>query len=83
MDYAKRNPMKLFMLVIVPLVTGGALKGVLTGLGIKLPASVAGLMGGSHAGREGFGGGYGGRESAGGGSGIDLGQVVSVAKMFM
>lgn len=78
MDYAKRNPMKLFMLVIVPLVTGGALHNVLKSMGVRLPAGLEKMMGGG-AGRD--NGRMGG--SAGGGGGLDLGQVVNVAKMFM
>lgn len=63
--YAKRHPMKVFMLVIMPLITGGALTTLLAKFGIRLPAGVekmfgaaAGMSGGMGAGigRDGRGG---------------------------
>ncbi|CAG8957644.1 hypothetical protein HYFRA_00010511 [Hymenoscyphus fraxineus] len=45
--YMKRNPMKVFMLVILPLITGGALTALLRKFGIRLPHSIEKLMGGS------------------------------------
>lgn len=36
--YARRHPVKVFMLVVMPLVTGGALHGMLRQLGIRIPA---------------------------------------------
>jgi hypothetical protein len=52
--YARRNPVKVFMMVIMPLVTGGALTKVLQQFGIRLPP---GMFGGAGKGR---GGGMGG-----------------------
>ncbi|KAH8657524.1 hypothetical protein BGZ60DRAFT_518297 [Tricladium varicosporioides] len=46
MYYMKRNPMKVFMLVIMPLITGGALAGLLRKFGIRLPPAVQKMMGG-------------------------------------
>ncbi|KAK3393500.1 hypothetical protein B0H63DRAFT_18811 [Podospora didyma] len=43
--YAKRNPMKVFMLVIMPLITGGALTALLARFGLRLPGSVERMMG--------------------------------------
>ena len=48
--YMKRNPMKVFMLVIMPLITGGALTGLLHKFGIRLPHGIEKLMGGARGG---------------------------------
>ena len=71
-DYARRNPLKVIMLIL-PLVTGGALAGILKTMGISLPAGLAGIMGGAKS-----EGGLGGTASGGG-----LEQAVNIAKMFM
>ncbi|SPN96821.1 uncharacterized protein DNG_00341 [Cephalotrichum gorgonifer] len=42
--YAKRHPVKVFMLVIVPLVTSGALVALLARVGLKLPSSFENLV---------------------------------------
>lgn len=85
MRYAKRNPIKLFMLVIMPLVTGGALHKILKTMGVRLPAGMEKMMGGSRGGGGygGQGGHEGGRSGGGGGSGVDIGQLMGIAKMFM
>lgn len=44
--YAKRHPMKVFMMFVMPLITGGALTGVLKSLGIRLPPGIFGGRGG-------------------------------------
>ncbi|KFY42737.1 hypothetical protein V494_02278, partial [Pseudogymnoascus sp. VKM F-4513 (FW-928)] len=38
--FLKTHPLKVFMLVIMPLITGGALTGLLARFGIRLPASL-------------------------------------------
>ncbi|PMD19792.1 hypothetical protein NA56DRAFT_647084, partial [Hyaloscypha hepaticicola] len=38
--YMKKHPMKVFMLVIMPLITGGALTGLLAKFGLRLPAGI-------------------------------------------
>ncbi|KAI9818201.1 MAG: hypothetical protein M1827_000826 [Pycnora praestabilis] len=84
--YAKKHPVKVFMLVIMPLVTGGALTSVLRQFGIRLPPS---LFGGMSGGR-GFGGssssfgssGGGLMNSFGGGAGGVQG-LMKMAQMFM
>ncbi|KAK3329787.1 hypothetical protein B0H66DRAFT_37822 [Apodospora peruviana] len=43
--YAKRHPVKVFMLVIMPLITGGALTALLAKFGLRLPAAVTSMMG--------------------------------------
>ncbi|KAI9893996.1 MAG: hypothetical protein M1814_004766 [Vezdaea aestivalis] len=89
--YAQRHPVKVFTLVILPLLTGGALTKILATMGVRLPP---GLFGGS-----GRGGGFGGSsygeygESSGGGGlanlagmaagGGGVGSVIQLAKMFM
>jgi hypothetical protein len=71
--YARRHPMKVFMLVIMPLITGGLLQKLLSVVGVRLPK---GLGGGS-------GGGGGGHR--GGDSGLQDGVqgLMTLAKMFM
>ena len=59
----KRHPMKVFMLVVMPLITGGALSGLLAKFGIRLPGGLEKLF---SAGGSSFGsGGFGSRESIG------------------
>jgi hypothetical protein len=55
--YAKRHPVKVFMLVIMPLITGGALTAMLARFGLRLPAGLERLLG--IAARAGGGGGAG------------------------
>lgn len=50
--------MKVFMLVIMPLITGGALTGLLARFGIRLPGGLEKMFGGA-AGRGGYGVGRG------------------------
>ncbi|CZT08296.1 hypothetical protein WAI453_007328 [Rhynchosporium graminicola] len=69
--YAKRHPMKVFVLVIMPLITGGALTTLLAKFGIRLPGGVEkmfGMAGGAGMGGFNGSGGYGGvgRGSSGG-----------------
>jgi len=70
--------MKMFMLVVMPLITGGALTKVLGTMGIRLPAGLAG-MGGALGGGRAAGGGIGGAMEGVGG----LEGVMKIAKMFM
>jgi len=43
--YAKRHPLKVFMLVIMPLITGGFLTALLAKFGLRLPASITKMLG--------------------------------------
>ncbi|KAK1250353.1 hypothetical protein MKX08_010356 [Trichoderma sp. CBMAI-0020] len=43
--YAKRHPWKVFFLVIVPLVTGGALTALLARFGLRIPPSIERMLG--------------------------------------
>ncbi|KAK0731068.1 hypothetical protein B0H67DRAFT_548892 [Lasiosphaeris hirsuta] len=43
--YAKRHPLKVFMLVIMPLITGGALTALLARFGLRLPPSLTRMLG--------------------------------------
>lgn len=45
MYYAKRHPFKVFMLVIMPLITGGALTALLARFGLRLPPSIERMLG--------------------------------------
>ncbi|KAF7949501.1 uncharacterized protein EAE97_003010 [Botrytis byssoidea] len=61
--YMKRHPLKVFMLVIMPLITGGALAGLLKKFGVRLPGGLDKLIGGGKgrgSGGSGFFGGNGG-----------------------
>jgi hypothetical protein len=93
--YLKHNPLKVFFLVIMPLITGGALTTLLAKFGLRLPHSLSKMItklgGGSGSSssyefeRKSYSGPL---ESVGaigemvGGLG-GLGSVMSVAKMFM
>ncbi|KAI9683844.1 MAG: hypothetical protein M1829_004178 [Trizodia sp. TS-e1964] len=72
MYYARKHPMKVFMMVIMPLITGGALAGVLAKVGIRLPP---GLFGGHRSGGSEYGAQMGG---AGG-----IGSLIKVAQMLI
>ena len=83
--YAKNNPMKMFMLVVMPLITGGALQTLLKGVGLRLPAGLAGMMGQGARG-AGMGAGAGAGLGGLGGMAEGLGGVqgiMSIAKMFI
>lgn len=96
--YARRHPVKVFMLVVMPLLTGGALHRILAQFGIRLPPGLLKAFGGAPRGMEEFGiGGSGvrrnrygeyeryrvkGERSEGLGLG-DVGSLLNVAKMFM
>ncbi|KAH8815386.1 hypothetical protein F5884DRAFT_667289 [Xylogone sp. PMI_703] len=44
--YLKKHPFRVFMLVIVPLITGGALTAMLARFGLRLPPSIERALGG-------------------------------------
>lgn len=75
-DYARKHPVKLIMLLL-PLLTGGALAGVLAKFGIRLPAGLANLVPGGGGGRHGFGG----RSDRGGEGGVQ--DLMKIAQMFV
>lgn len=79
-SYARRHPVKVFMLVIMPLITGGALAGVLKQFGIRLPAGLGSLAGGYGGSR---GGGFSSFGSDFGSGGGGLQNIMNLAKMFM
>ncbi|KAI1470156.1 uncharacterized protein F4812DRAFT_421674 [Daldinia caldariorum] len=43
--YAKRHPIKVFMLVVMPLITGGALTALLARFGLRLPPTIERMLG--------------------------------------
>ncbi|EMC91315.1 hypothetical protein BAUCODRAFT_143726 [Baudoinia panamericana UAMH 10762] len=82
--YARRNPMKAFFAVVVPLLSaGGAIHGLLRQFNVKIP-----MMDGATRFGRGAGGYYGsagyGADGAGGGGWMNsAGSLMQVAKMFM
>jgi hypothetical protein len=83
--------MKVFMLVIMPLLTSGALVKLLSRLGVRLPGNIAGMFGGagsratryfSRGGARDFGGGTA-LPGMGGGIGESVSGIVKLAQMFM
>jgi hypothetical protein len=76
--YARQHPMKVFMLVIVPLVTSGVLVKLLAMVGLRLPQGILSALGGgaSHSARGGFG------EPQGPGFSEGISGLMSLAKMF-
>ena len=95
-SYMRRHPAKVFFLIILPLITGGALTKLLSVVGIRLPRSVENLMsqfgGGrgvvererfySRGGARDFGGGSA-LPGMMGGVGQSVGGLMGLAKMFM
>jgi hypothetical protein len=95
--YLRKNPVKVFFLVIMPLISGGALAAVARQFGVKLPDFLSGKgakeMGGAYDGYYGSKG-YGHGESSSGlgglgdmmgavGGGGSIGTVMSLAKAFL
>ncbi|CAI7673584.1 unnamed protein product [Penicillium viridicatum] len=72
--WARRNPMKVFMMVIVPLLTSGVLPKLLAMIGIRLPHAVTSALGGA---AKSSGAGGGGR-----GMGENISSLMNIAKMF-
>jgi hypothetical protein len=71
--YAKRHPLKVFFLVILPLITGGVLQKLLSTVGISVPRSL----------QPSSGGGYRGDFGGEGGVANSVNGLVSLAKMFV
>ena len=70
------------MLVVMPLITGGALHNILGKFGIRLPAGISRVMssfGGGERGR--FGERRGGFDDLGGGRGVQ--SLMKIAQMFV
>ncbi|PWY76187.1 hypothetical protein BO70DRAFT_90719 [Aspergillus heteromorphus CBS 117.55] len=67
-DYARRNPMKVMMLVVIPLLTSGVLQKLLALIGIRLPKN---LFGGNSP------------RSGGNGLSDNLHGLMNIAKMMM
>ncbi|OCK95419.1 uncharacterized protein K441DRAFT_686759 [Cenococcum geophilum 1.58] len=87
-DYARRHPIKVFFMVIMPLISGGLLHKAAKQLGIRLPDVLKGSGGASRGGGGYYGSeGYGKEESSGIGklaAGIGgLGSVAKLAQAFM
>ena len=88
----RRHPVKVFFLVIMPLITGGALTKLLAQFGVRLPRSLENLAGGAQrsqaerfyarGGARDFPGGSA-LPGMGGGVGESLGSLMTIAKMFM
>jgi hypothetical protein len=74
--YARRNPMKVFMMVIVPLLTSGVLPKLLGMIGIRLPHAVMSALGGSVPKPQGY------VPEGGRGIGENITSLMNIAKMF-
>jgi hypothetical protein len=90
-SYMRRHPVKVFMLVIMPLITGGALTKILGQFGVRLPRGLESMVGGrmgegdryySRGGARDFGSGSA-LPGMGGGIGDSLGAVMGIAKNFL
>lgn len=65
-DYARRHPIKVFILVVMPLISGGILHKAANQLGIRLPDILKGSAGASRSSGGYYGSqGYGQEESSG------------------
>ncbi|KAF2752820.1 hypothetical protein EJ05DRAFT_480970 [Pseudovirgaria hyperparasitica] len=84
--YARRHPIKILFMVIMPLISGGVLHQIARQFGIQLPAALRG-NGGARGFRDDNGyyssQGYEGRSDGVFGGFGDFGSVVKVARMFM
>ncbi|CAG7926629.1 unnamed protein product [Penicillium olsonii] len=74
--YMRRNPMKVFMMVIVPLLTSGVLPKLLGFIGIRLPHAVISALGGSVPKPAGY------PEAGGRGISENINSLMNIAKMF-
>jgi hypothetical protein len=93
-SYMRRHPIKVFVLVIMPLLTGGALTKILAKFGVRLPKGLEELVGGgsrggyekeryyARGGARDFGSGSS-LPGMGGGMGDNIQGLLKVAKMFM
>jgi hypothetical protein len=91
--YMRKHPIKVFMLVIMPLITGGALTKILSQFGVRLPRSLENMVGSgmSRGGYERFYSRGGARDyeggsalpGMGGGVGESLGSLIGIARAFM
>jgi len=95
--YLRRNPVKVFFLVVMPLISGGALAAFAGQFGVKLPGflsgkgarsmgeGLGGRSGGGYYGSKGYGGGAENlMSSLGGGMGAGgLGTLMGMAKAFL
>jgi hypothetical protein len=96
-QYFRRHPVKAFFAVIVPLISaGGAIGGLMKGMGFRIPPGLSSVFGtgstnrggGGYYGSRGYGGsssGLGGMFGGGGAGGLmeNAGEIMKVAKMFM
>ena len=69
-NYARRHPVKVFMLVVVPLITSGVLVKLFSMIGIHLPKHI-------------FGGGSSRSGGEGGGMASNINGLMNIAKMLM
>ena len=93
-DYMRRHPLKVFMLVIMPLLTSGALMKLLSMFGVRLPRNIEGIFGGgsrgtgergryyARGGARDFGGGTA-LPGMGGGIGESVSGIMKLAQMFV
>jgi hypothetical protein len=92
----RRHPWRMFMLVIMPLITSGVLVKLFASVGIRLPAGVQRLMGGqpgqqfrqterfyARGGARDLGGGTALPGMAGPGWGDSIGTVMGIARSFL
>ncbi|EXJ81479.1 hypothetical protein A1O3_07772 [Capronia epimyces CBS 606.96] len=92
-SYLRRHPVKVFLLVIMPLITGGALSKLLSRLGVRLPRGLENLVGGgaSRQQTERYYARGGARDFAGGtsmpgmagGVGQSISSLVGIAQRFL
>lgn len=86
----RRNPVKVFLLVIMPLITGGVLTRLLATLGVRMPRGLQNLMGGprpverlfARGGARDFDGGSA-LPGMGGSIGASISSLMGIAKNFM
>lgn len=86
-NYARRHPVKLFFMVLGPLLSSGALHGILRQYGISLPRALNGALGGpglSNYGSRSYSSGYYGSTGYGreyDSEGLNFQSLMSLAKL--
>jgi len=74
--YAREHPVKVFLMVIVPLITSGVLVKLLAMIGLRLPQGILSALGGGAHGARGSG------DVQGLGYSQGISGLISLAKMF-
>lgn len=82
-NFARRHPIRVFLLVIVPLITGGVLQKLLAMVGLRLPGGLTGHRSEFEQITRSSGLGSLSGAMGGGGLGESVNGLMTIAKMFL